>query len=96
MFVVNFDAQALASDIRIERRQVVFTLLDAGFEPGSHKTPIPQQTEWPLTNQLSYRGSSLKTWTQQPVPVMRKHSAHMTSLPFGFRTGSGDIHVCCC
>ena len=24
----------------------------------------------------------LKTWTQQPVPMMREHSAHLTSLPF--------------
>ena len=28
----------------------------------------------------------LKTWTQQPVPMMSEHSAHLTSLPFGFRT----------
>ena len=28
----------------------------------------------------------LKTWTQQPVPMMNEHSAHLTSLPFGFRT----------
>ena len=28
----------------------------------------------------------LKTWTQQPVPVMSEHSAHLTSLPFGFST----------
>ena len=28
----------------------------------------------------------LKTWTQQPVPMMSEHWAHLTSLPFGFRT----------
>ena len=28
----------------------------------------------------------LKTWTQQPVPMISEHSAHLTSLPFGFRT----------
>ena len=28
----------------------------------------------------------LKTWTQQPVPMISKHSAHLTSLPSGFRT----------
>ena len=27
-----------------------------------------------------------KTWIQQPVPVMREHSAHLTSLPIGFPT----------
>ena len=61
-------------------------LLKAGFEPGSLKAPNRQQTECPLTNRLSYRGSSWKTWTQQPVPMMSEHSAHLTSLPFGFRT----------
>ena len=28
----------------------------------------------------------LKTWNQQPVPMMSEHSAHLTSPPFGFRT----------
>ena len=28
----------------------------------------------------------LKTWTRQPVPMISKHSAHLTSLPFGIRT----------
>ena len=28
----------------------------------------------------------LKTWTQQVVPMISKHSAHSTPLPFGFRT----------
>ena len=28
----------------------------------------------------------LKTWTRQPIPMMSGHSAHLTSLPIGFRT----------
>ena len=28
----------------------------------------------------------LKTWTRQPVPMISKHSAHLTQLPFGIRT----------
>ena len=48
--------------------------------------PNLQQTECLLTNRLSYRGSSLKTWTRQPVPMISKHSAHLTPLPFGIRT----------
>ena len=28
----------------------------------------------------------LKTWTQQPVPMISEHSAYSTPLPFGFRT----------
>ena len=33
-------------------------LLNAGFEAGMSQTPIRQQTECPLINLLSYRGSS--------------------------------------
>ena len=83
--VVNFDALAQASDIRIERRQVVFLCWMQDSNPRS-QTPIRQQTECLLTNRLSYRGSSYKTWTRQPVPMINKHSAHSTSLPVGFRT----------
>ena len=28
----------------------------------------------------------LKTWTRQPVPMISKHSAHLTPLPFGVHT----------
>ena len=55
--VVNFDVLAQASDIQIERRQVVFLCWMQDLNPGS-KTPNRQQTEYPLTNRLSYRGSS--------------------------------------
>ena len=55
--VVNFDALAQASDIRIERRQVVFLCWRQDSNPRS-QIPIHQQTECLLTNRLSYRGSS--------------------------------------
>ena len=55
--VVNFDALAQASDIRIERRQVVVLCWMQDSNPRS-QTPIRQQTECLLTNRLSYRGSS--------------------------------------
>ena len=55
--VVDFDALAQASDIQIERRQVVFLCWMQDLNPGS-QTPNRQQTECPLTNRLSYRGSS--------------------------------------
>ena len=55
--VVNFDALAQASDIQIERRQVVFLCRMQALNPGS-QTPNRQQTECSLTNRLSYRGSS--------------------------------------
>ena len=55
--VVNFDALAQASDIRIERRQVVFLCWRQDSNPRS-QIPIHPQTECLLTNRLSYRGSS--------------------------------------
>ena len=55
--VVNFDALAQASDIRIQRRQVVFLCWTQDSNPSS-QTPIHQQTECLLTNPPSYRGSS--------------------------------------
>ena len=54
----NFDALAQASDIRIERRQVVFLCWGQDSNPSRSQTPNRQQTECPLTNRLSYRGSS--------------------------------------
>ena len=55
--VVNFDALAQASDIQIERRQIVFLCWKQDLNPGS-QTPNRQQTECSLTNRLSYRGST--------------------------------------
>ena len=58
IFVVgNFDALAQASDIQIERRQVVFLCWMQDLNLGS-QTANHQQTECSLTNRLSYRGSS--------------------------------------
>ena len=87
MFVaVNFDALAQASDIRIERRQVVFLCWEQDSNPSGSLTLNRQQTECPLTNRLSYQGSSYETWTRQPVPMISQHSAHLTPQPFGIRT----------
>ena len=55
--VVNFDALAQASDIQIERRQVVFLCRMQDLSPGS-QTLNRQQTECSLTNRQSYGGSS--------------------------------------
>ena len=63
--VVNFDALAQASDIRIERRQVVFLCWMQDSNPRS-QTPIRQQTECLLTNRLSYRRPSLKLELDSP------------------------------
>ena len=63
--VVNFDALAQASDVQIERRQVVFLCWMQDLNPGS-QTPNRQQTECSLTNRLSYRGSSKKLEFDSP------------------------------
>ena len=55
LVVVNFDALTQASDIQIERRQVVFLCWMQDLNPGP-QTPNRQQTECSLTNRLSYRG----------------------------------------
>ena len=55
--VVNFDALAQASDIRIERRQVVYLCWMQDSNPRS-QTPTRQQSECLLTNRLSFRGSN--------------------------------------
>ena len=48
---VNFDTLAQASDIRIERRQVVFLCWIQDSNPGS-QTPNRQQTECPHTGMI--------------------------------------------
>ena len=53
--VVNFDALTQASDVQIERRQVVFFCWKQDLNPGS-QTPNRQQTECSLANRLSYQG----------------------------------------
>ena len=85
MFVVNFDALAQASDFRIERRQVVFLCWEQDSNPGGLWNPIFSrlnacwQTDWAIEDQA-------KTWTRQPVPMISKHSAHLTPLPYGVHT----------
>ena len=82
--VVNFDALAQASDIQIERRQVVF-LCWARFEPGAPDTKSP--ADWMLADKPTELSRiKLKTWTQQPVPMISESSTHLTPLSVEFRT----------
>ena len=85
IFVVNFDALAQASDFWFERRQVAFLCWMQDSNPDGLWNPISSrmnacwQTDWAIEDQA-------KTWTRQPVPMISKHSAHLTPLPFGIRT----------
>ena len=38
------------------------------------------QTDWAIEDQAK------KNWARQPFPMISKHSAHLTPLPFGIRT----------
>ena len=77
---------AQASDIRIERRQVVFLCWRQDSNPEGLRHLFASrlnacwQTDWAIEDQAK------KTWTRQPVPMISKHSAHLTPLPFGIRT----------
>ena len=71
--VVNFVALAQASDIQIERRQVVFLCWMQDLNPGP-QTPNRHQTECSLTNPTELSRIKLKTWTRQPVPMISELS----------------------
>ena len=91
-FVVNFDALAQASDIQIERRQVVFLCWMQDLNPGS-QTPNRQQTECLQTNRLSYRGSSWKLELDSPSLWSASIQPTWPHCQLTFAPGSGDIHI---
>ena len=93
--VVNFDALAQASDIQIETRQVAFLCRMQALNPVS-KTPNRQQTEWSLTNRLSYRGSSSSLELDSPSQWSASIRPTWPHCQLTFAPGSGDIHICCC
>ena len=93
--VVNFDDLAQARDFRIEMRQVVFLCWVQDSNPGS-QTPNHQQTECPLKNRLSYRGSSEKFELDSPSQDQRAFKPNWPHCRLAFAPASGDIHVWCC
>ena len=82
--VVNSDALARASDIQIERRQVVFLCWMQDLNPGPDtKSP----SDWMLADKPTELSRiKLKTWTRQLVPMISEHSAHLAPLSVDFRT----------
>ena len=93
--VVNFDALAQASDVQIERRQVVFLCWRQDLNPGP-QTPNRQQTECWLTNRLSFRGSSYKLELDSPSLWSASIQSIWPHCQLTFAPGSGDIHICRC
>ena len=71
-----------SAECRIQTQRVSETQSPADWMPADKPTELSR--------------IKLKTWTRQPVPVISKHSAHLTPLHLAFAPGSGDIHICCC
>ena len=60
-------------------------LQNTGFEPGVPDTKSP--ADWMLADKTTELSRiKQKTWTRQPVPMISKHSAHLTPQPFGIGT----------
>ena len=93
--VVNFDALAQASDIRIQRRQVVFLCWRQDSNPEGLRHLFASrlnacwQTDWAIEDQAKNLNSTARPYDQQayspPDPAA-----------IWFAPGSGDIHICCC
>ena len=85
--VVSFDALAQASDIRIERRQVVFLCWRQDSNPSGSQTPNRQQTEcslttdWAIEDQAKILNSTARPYDQRafspldPTAVWHSHLA---------------------
>ena len=93
--VVNFDALAQASDIQIERRQVVFLCWMLDLNRGlrhqiASRLNARWQTDWAIEDQakkLELDSPSLWSASIQPT---------WPHCQLTFAPGSGDIHICCC
>ena len=68
--VVNFDALAHASDIRIERRQVVFLCWMQDSNPWSQTPKSPADCWMPADEPTELSRIKLKIWNRQPAPVI--------------------------
>ena len=66
------DKLSSSAECRIRTQRVSETQSPADWMPADKPTELSR--------------IKLKTWTRQPVPMISKHSAHLTPLPFGIRT----------
>ena len=93
--VVNFDALAQASDIQIERRQVVFLCWMQDLNPGprhqiASRLNARWQTDWAIEDQaIKLELDSPSLWSASIQPTW-------PHCQLTFAPGSGDIHICCC
>ena len=72
IFESKGDKLSSSAESRIRTQGVYETQSSADWMPADKPTELSR--------------IKLKTWTRQPVPMISKHSAHLTPLPFGIRT----------
>ena len=72
IFESKGDKLSSSAEGRIRTQRVSDTYSPADWMPADKPTELSR--------------IKLKTWTRQPVPMISKHSAHLTPLPFGIRT----------
>ena len=72
IFESKGDKLSSSAEDRIRTQRVSDTYSPADWMPADKTTELSR--------------IKLKTWTRQPVPMISKHSAHMTPLPIGIRT----------
>ena len=72
IFESKGDKLSSSAEGRIRTQRVSDTYSPADWMPADKPTELSR--------------IKLKTWTWQPVPMISKHSAHLTPLPFGIRT----------
>ena len=72
IFESRGDKLSSSVECRIRTQGVFETQFSADWMPADKPTELSR--------------IKLKTWTRQPVPMISRHSAHPTPLPFGIRT----------
>ena len=72
IFESKGDKLSSSAECRIRTQRVCETQSSADWMPADKPTELSRIKQ--------------KTWTRQPVPMISKHSAHLTPLPFGIRT----------
>ena len=99
--VVNFDALAQASDIRIERRQVVFLCWRQDSNPEGLRHLFASrlnacwQTDWAIEDQAKLELDSPSLWSAS-IQNQNQNQPTWPHCHLAFAPGSGDIHICCC
>ena len=81
IFESKADKLSSSAECRIRTQRVSETQSPAHWMPADKPTELSR--------------IKLKTWTRQPIPIISKHSAHLTLLPFGIGTRLWRIHICC-